>query len=391
MARLIGAFLLAGLVSGASWAAFETKGMELVLTAPVEAGLAADDLRAPSDVWVEMIDRAKKRVDLEQMYAISQSGEPLEAVIAALERAGARGVKVRMLVEKKMERASSADTLARLGKIPGAQVKMVEFGKLGTDGIIHAKYFVVDGREAYVGSQNFDWRALKHIHELGVRITRPALVKQVQAVFDYDWSRLALGKKGDFIAGAGDKDFYVVGSPPKHLPRGMKAAETELVALLASAKKEVVVQLLDYYPLERDHGYYSVIDTAMRDAASRGVAVKLLVSHWNTGKPGVDYLKSLAVLPGVEVRIVTIPEMATGFIPFARVAHSKYMVVDGLMAWVGTSNWTGGYLNRLRNLEVVMKDKEIAERVRKLFDQVWSSEHTAPVDVAKEYAKPKKG
>jgi hypothetical protein len=31
-----------------------------------------------------------------------------------------------------------------------------------TQGVLHAKYFVVDGREAYLGSQNFDWRALAH-------------------------------------------------------------------------------------------------------------------------------------------------------------------------------------------------------------------------------------
>ena len=45
----------------------------------------------------------------------------------------------------------------------------------------------MDSTQAFVGSQNFDWRALKHIHELGLRITDAPIVANVQKVFDHDW------------------------------------------------------------------------------------------------------------------------------------------------------------------------------------------------------------
>ena len=48
---------------------------------------------------------------------------------------------------------------------------MIDIGTVA-GGVQHAKFFIVDGEEVFLGSQNFDWRALKHIHELGVRGAR---------------------------------------------------------------------------------------------------------------------------------------------------------------------------------------------------------------------------
>ncbi len=372
-------------------ARFESNGIELVLTAPVDSGLDASDLRNPVDVWVEMIDGARNSIDLHQMYAVSEVGEPLEAVMQALERAGARGVKIRMLLEKKMARASSKETVARLEKIPEAEIKVVEFSKIGVDGIIHVKAITVDGRDTFVGSQNFDWRSVKHIHEVGIRTMRPELVKQVQAAFDYDWNHLVLKKKKSSDSGAGAADAYVVGSPAQFLPKGMRPSEAELVSLIAGAKSELAIQVMEYSRSGFDRKPYTVIDNALRAAAARGVKVRLLVSNWNTEKPAIDDMKSLARVPNVEVKITTIPEAREGFIPFARVTHSKYMVVDGAIAWVGTSNWTGGYLDKSRNLEIVMKDGAMAERLRALFEQVWSSPHSEALDLNKVYPKPRKG
>lgn len=61
----------------------------------------------------------------------------------------------------------------------------------------------------------------------------------------------------------------------------MRDSETELPRLLAQAKREVRVQLLDYAPLsygpDKTRPYYAVIDNAIRSAAARGVSIKLMV------------------------------------------------------------------------------------------------------------------
>lgn len=392
-------FLL--LLSAPAFAKFELNGLELVYTAPVETTLSAPDLRGPQEVWVELIDSAKKTLDFGEMYAVSKAGEPLEKVIEAMERAGERGVKTRFMLETKMLRASDNATIERLKKIKGMDFKMYEFAKLGTDGIVHAKYFVVDGIAAYVGSQNFDWRSFKHIHETGLSVTVPKIAKQVEEIFEQDWKLAGqLEKKEELpkfkynhndALTAGSAKAYLVAGPPNILPKGVIPSEKEIVRLMGSAKKEIRAQVLDYSTSHRDKSPYQTIDKALRAAAARGVQVKLMVSHWSTEKPAIDSLKSLAQLPNVEVRVVTIPRAKEGKIPFARVNHSKIMTIDDEIAWVGTSNWSGGYLDKLRNLEIVVKNPEMAKRVAQLHEQLWASEYAAKVDQAKNYGKPDKG
>src|SRR5262245_42233382 len=131
--------------------------VELVYTAPVETSLAAPDLRSPARVWLELLRSAKRTIDIEEMYAVSRPGEPLEGVIDALEEAARRGVEIRFLLEQKMLRASDPPTLERLRRVPGLRLVTVDFRKvLGRDAIIHAKFLVVDGLRGYLGSQNFD-------------------------------------------------------------------------------------------------------------------------------------------------------------------------------------------------------------------------------------------
>ncbi len=298
---------------------------------------------------------------------------------------------------------SDAATIARLKAIPNLDLRIIDFNKLTGNGILHAKYLVVDRATAYVGSQNFDWRSFEHIHETGLRITEPRIVGQVQAVFDQDWRAQALATQGmevpalnqQPVAADYRQDAFLLASPNRYNPAGVGDSETGLPALLATAQSEVRIQLLDYAPLsygpKGTRPYYAVIDNAVRSAANRGVKIKLMVSNWNLEEPEQVYLKSLALLPNVEVRVVTLPVASSGFIPFARVIHSKTMVIDNKLAWVGTSNWTGGYMDLSRNLEVVMRNEKMAQRLAALHEQTWSSAYTQPLDINKAYAKPAKG
>ena len=76
-----------------------------------------------------------------------------------------------MLVEQSFVKVYP-DTIDRLATA-GAVVRRADF----TPGILHAKYIVVDQRTCYLGSQNFDWRALEHIVELGARFDDAILVR----------------------------------------------------------------------------------------------------------------------------------------------------------------------------------------------------------------------
>ncbi|NYE63691.1 HKD family nuclease [Duganella sp. 1224] len=400
---LLSALVAASVLAAPAHAEFSIPGYELVQTAPVETPLHSDDLRNPAQVWSELFDNARQGIDIGQFYAVIKPGSVFDKVVEHLEAAGKRGVKIRFLLDQKGVGLSEQPTIERLKAIPNLEFRVLDFNKLTGNGIIHAKYLVVDGATAYIGSQNFDWRSFEHIHETGLRITDPKVVGQVQAIFNQDWQAQALisqGKSAPVLnASAAAPDIhqptFLLSSPQQYNPAGVGNSEAGLPALLAEAKSEVRIQLLDYAPLsygpKGTRPYYAVIDNAVRSAANRGVKIKLMVSNWNLENPAQAYLKSLAILPNVEIRVVTLPVASTGFIPFARVIHSKTMVIDNQVAWVGTSNWSGGYMDLSRNLEVVMRNEKMAQRLAALHEQTWSSAYAQPLDINKQYPKPAKG
>jgi phosphatidylserine/phosphatidylglycerophosphate/cardiolipin synthase-like enzyme len=390
-------------VTAPARAEFSIPGFELVQTAPVETPLHSDDLRSAAEVWTELFDNAKSEIVIGQFYAVNKPGSAFEKVVEHLTAAGKRGVKIRFLLDQKGVGLSEKPTIEQLKAIPNLEFRILDFNQLTGNGIIHAKYLVVDGATAYIGSQNFDWRSFEHIHETGLRITDAKVVGQVLAIFNQDWRAQALTSQGQKapalnvanVPGDIRQGAFLLASPNQFNPSGVGNSETGLPALLAEAKSEVRIQLLDYAPLsygpKGTRPYYAVIDNAVRAAANRGVKIKLMVSNWNLEQPALPYLKSLAILPNVEIRVVTLPVASTGFIPFARVIHSKTMVIDNQVAWVGTSNWSGGYMDLSRNLEVVMRSEKMAQRLAALQEQTWSSPYAQALDINKQYAKPAKG
>lgn len=362
---------------------------QLVQSVPVETDLADPALPHTRDVWPEMIRRAKRSIDLAEFYATNgpdPKSSALEPVLQALESAGARGVKVRILLATGML-GQEPHTIARLKAIPGADLRSFDFGP-GVRGILHAKYFLVDGEEAFLGSQNFDWRALQHIHETGLRFRTPELVQPLAAIFETDWAFAAdrvRPKGGPAPVFSARPAYELVASPPFLNPPGVRPALEALLELIGQAREWIRVQLLTYSPVSGRTRFWPVLDNALRAAAVRGVKVRLLVSDWNLEAPAVDHLKSLALLPNVEVAVASIPQASTGHIPFARVVHSKYMTVDGTLLWLGTSNWSEGYFTESRNVELIAREKELISQADTIFERLWTSRHTAKLDPARSY------
>lgn len=382
-------FQFTTLLLAAALAYAQTPKPQLVQSVPVETGLEDPKLPHARDVWPEMIRSAKRSVDLAEFYVTNgpdRKTSALEPVLLALEEAGARGVKVRVLLSSRMLEQDPA-SVARLKAIPGAELRPFDFGT-GVRGILHAKYFLVDGADAFLGSQNLDWRALQHIHETGLRFRNPELVKPLAEIFEVDWAFAASKVRPTFpktVETAARPAYELVASPPFMNPPGVRPALAALTELLGQAGSRIRVQLLTYSPVAGRVRYWPAIDSALRAAAVRGVKVQLIVADWNLEKPAVDHLKSLAVLPNVEIGIVSIPEASSGHIPFARVTHSKYMTVDGGILWLGTSNWSEDYFTESRNIELIARDKDLAAQADAIFERLWRSRFCTRLDAAKSY------
>jgi phosphatidylserine/phosphatidylglycerophosphate/cardiolipin synthase-like enzyme len=372
--------------------------IQLVETRPVETALGNPDLPAAADVWVEMISSAKRTIDLEQMYFTHWPNEPLGPVMDALGSAAARGVNVRLILSSGMYRTYPwpADSLAKLANV---EVRVLDMKKVSGGGIQHSKHFIVDGEQVYVGSQNFDWRALKHIHELGVRVRDARIAALYTRVFEDDWKVADPGAGETETSPAaspvlelpatpvrigqapGDTArVWATFSPIGHIPDPSLSDRDAIVRLLDGARDEVVVQLRSYGNGRRGgEARDSTIDLAIRRAAGRGVKVRMVVSDWEADNARLEDLRALTGVKNVEVKLSSVPEWSGGYIPFARVQHCKFMVVDMKTLWIGTSNWEPDYFRTSRNAAMVIESRPVAIQARRVFRSSWEAPFARPL------------
>ncbi len=376
----------------AATAAAAPAAIALIETVPRGTTLGFDDVADTHALWAEMMARARERIDVAQFYIspAPHGGDRLEPVLAAMQQAAARGVVVRVLVD-----ASFADTYPEpLERLAGfAELRRWDVKAL-MGGVQHAKYFVVDGREAYLGSANFDYRALEHIHELGLHIHSPPLVASLASLFAHDWA-IASGETPPAAApwqsvDDGGARLGVYASPARFLPDPSRFDLPRLEAIIAGAQHSLALQLLDYHANHRDGRPFAVLDDALRAAAARGVTVRIMVSDWQKRHP--EALQALVRDAGIAVKLVTIPADPSGFIPYARVVHAKYLVADDTRAWIGTSNWQGDYFFQSRNAGVIIDGRHaVTAALARSFEQLWQSGYGEALDPDAAYTPPRIG
>jgi phosphatidylserine/phosphatidylglycerophosphate/cardiolipin synthase-like enzyme len=148
---------------------------------------------------------------------------------------------------------------------------------------------------------------------------------------------------------------------------------------------------MTYRMTDRSKRYFEELEGELKAAAARGVEVRLLVADWCKRKGTIEGLQAIEPLEHLAVRMVTIPVAERGFIPYARVIHAKYMVVDGETAWLGTSNWERDYFYESRNCGVFVEGRSFGGELQRFFDRGWSSPYAAPVDPKAAYEAPRIG
>ncbi len=173
------------------------------------------------------------------------------------------------------------------------------------------------------------------------------------------------------------------------LPTGAFAIDTRLT-LIRRAERSIDVQ---YYLIQDDETGRLLL-RSLRDAAARGVRVRLLMDDLYTS--GNDpLLLGLALQPNVEVRLFNpFPGGREFFITrflrsaheFSRVnrrMHNKLMVVDGVMAVTGGRNIANEYFMRSEQANFVDLDAfvtgALVPKLDALFDDYWNSPVVFPL------------
>nr|XP_041569258.1 5'-3' exonuclease PLD3 [Taeniopygia guttata] len=395
----------------------------IVLVESVPEGL---ELRPPAgpgtaQTWLELVATARHSLDIASFYWTLTNGdtrthEPSalqgERVLAELLRLPGRGVAVRVAVSAPSP-AAPTDDLRALER-SGAAVRAVDLPRL-TGGVLHTKFWLVDGVHLYLGSANMDWRALTQVKELGAAIYNcSCLAKDLGKIFEAYW---ALGVPGASIPAPWPDNFstsinaatplettlndtaaavYFSSSPPPLCAAGRTGDLEALLGVVDGAEEFVDVAVMSYVvgtEFSRPRRFWPAIDERLRRAVvERGVRLRLLAGCWPHSRAEMfPSLRSLAALAdnrtgfGVEVRLFVVPASAAqSRIPFARVSHAKFMVTDKA-AYVGTSNWSGDYFERTAGAALVVAQPgagagSFRQRLRDVFERDWSSGYS--VDIA---------
>ncbi|MBS1493325.1 MAG: hypothetical protein JST55_07440 [Bacteroidetes bacterium] len=392
MKKLILIFLLLASVTFG-----QTTFFQIVESVPKETSMERSHLPRTQQVWLNMINNAKSTLDIGMFYIANKKGEALEPVLDAIKNAASRGVKVRVLIDSSFYSGSekSADELSGINNITIAKISFKNSG----GGIMHAKYMIADGRDLYTGSANMDWRALDHIHELGIRVKNRKLAKNFEAIFNYDWNNSDIGRNTikenisfDEILNSynelsiqtknyGSMTLFPCFSPIAKVPEGFSNERDELVNIINNVKYSLHIQMYSYNT--RDE--FTEIDKALRNAAERGVKIKIIFSNWAIRKGSTEVIQELTKVPNIEVKFSAIPEHSSGFISYARVEHCKYFIADNNISWVSSANWERGYFYGSRNATLEIDNKKVNAALKKIFLADWKSKYTEYVDANKTY------
>jgi cardiolipin synthase A/B len=103
------------------------------------------------------------------------------AITSALEAAARRGVDVKVVM------TASSDWDSAFKRLTGAGVHVRTY-KPDASLYIHAKMILVDGRRAFLGSQNFSAGSLDDNRELGIILSTGAIIRSLEGTFAGDYA-----------------------------------------------------------------------------------------------------------------------------------------------------------------------------------------------------------
>ncbi|XP_042705540.1 5'-3' exonuclease PLD3-like isoform X4 [Chrysemys picta bellii] len=372
--------------------------------------------------WMDLLDAANRSVDIAAFYFTLRDSDMQEEepsswqgrqVLEKLRDLPSRGVKLNIAVNSPQKSDRDTEELAS----KGADVKYVELERL-TGGIVHTKFWVVDGKHVYIGSANMDWRSLTQVKELGAVLYNCSCVAgdlhRIFAMYRalggqgaslptvwpaYVSAKSSLSRPLKLQLNGSSAELYLSSSPPALCSTGRTPDLTAIVSTIQDAQAFVYISVMDYVPqctFCQPKRFWPVIDDALRAAAcNRHVKVRLLISCWQHSDQSMFlFLESLSVLSReplgcpIEVKLFVVStSVEEKQIPFSRVNHNKYMVTDRL-AYIGTSNWSEDYFTNTAGVGLIVNQSDAApgvtqltlrEQLEAVFHRDWSSPYSQPL------------
>ncbi len=254
-----------------------------------------------------------------------------EQMLDSLAEATGRGVKVRVMLEPHPygEKSNFEEMRQRMTQA-GIKVKAAS----PAFHLTHEKAMVVDGKTAWVMTNNMTDSAFKRNREFMVELFDPAMVEEIEQVFDADWNRnLFTPIHPDMAWGpenARDRlESFIQLAESSIYMEEEEFLDEEVLSLLVGAINRGVEVRLIMPQVRLDQGYDKVLVQKLRDAGGEVVGVKS---------------------------------------PFI---HAKMILVDDTMAVVGSINLSPASMDTNRELSVFLTDPHAIDVLERTFDKDW--------------------
>jgi cardiolipin synthase len=343
------------------------RGLECLIGIPFTEGNRVDVLRNGDEVFpamLEAIRAARSTVDLLAFQL--GTGDIVEEFADALCERSRAGVRVRVLLD-----AIGSRWLAR-GQVTAmrdAGVDLEYFRPVSSvriwehDNRTHRKVLVVDGEVAFAGGVNTsdewtgDAQDPDHWRDTHLRLQGPA-VDGLIAAFSTDWAdanRPITELDAEF-----PPDQEQVGDSVVQVVRGSDGSgwsdiANVLAALLRLAKRRVRVTSAYFAP---DETFMNLLC----DAGNRGVDVEVLLPGENADQRFVQ----LAAEAQFE-KLLDAGVRVWSYRP--TMIHAKILLVDDLVACVGSANFDRRSMKLNHEIEVVVLDPEVVAVLDGHFDE----------------------
>ena len=283
----------------------------------------------------------------------------------ALAAAAQRGVRVKILLDA-IGSQSIGNEILKILEDGGCHlawynpIRLTRLRRLNNR--THRKSLILDGRVGYTGGAGIadhwtgDAQDDKHWRDLQIRIEGPG-VRPLQTGFAQNW----LECTGELVSGPA---FYPAIEPagPLALQTIMSSPETGASAVrvmyflaISAAQKTIDIANPYFVP---DH----VSIDLFRDAVKRGVRVRVMVAGASNDTV-VTRLNSLRLYGALLKAGVHIYEYNRTMM------HHKVMVVDGLWATVGTTNFDNRSFSHNEENNVCVSDQSFARELSETFER----------------------
>lgn len=333
--------------------------LESLLGTPATERNRVDILRNGVEIFPAMLEAIADAVETVDIVTfVYWEGDIAQRFADALSAAANRGCRVRVLLDAIGARRIHDELLDEMDRA-GCEVRWFRPVDDGPSAIgsanhrTHRKILVCDGRVGFTGGVGIadewdgDARNENEWRDTHLRIEGPA-VAGLQAGFIDNWA----DEDDDAFDPSSEHEVTAepIGSSTVTVIRG--SAETGasemwrlMLALITCAERRVSIQTAYFNPDER-------LCAAMCDAASRGVAVTVLV-------PGPHADKRFVQLAG-EAAYATLLEAGVAIKEFqTSMMHAKVVTVDGVIATVGSANLNRRSTQFDEETNVILFDPEL--------------------------------